>query len=1000
MGATHKSVQKGESVYLALIEGAGDACRDGTTPVENAMGTKEIKGLVEEFGDVFPDKMPPGLPPDRGVTHKIELIPGATPPARSPYRMSDLELAELRTQLRELVDQGYIRPSSSPFAAPVLFVKKKTGELRMCVDYRALNDITIKNRYPLPRIDEIFDQLRGARVFTKIDLRSGYHQIRVDEESVPRTAFTTRYGQYEFTVMPFGLTNAPATFQTLMNQVLRPFLDQFCVVYLDDILVFSRSLEEHVAHLRAVLGKLRDNQLYAKLSKCEFARPQVEYLGHIISGSGLQVDPNKVAAVEKWATPKTIRDIQSFLGFANYYRRFIPGFAEKASALTALTKKGATWEWTTKCEDSFRSIKQSLLSAPLLRHPDPKKEYSMATDASDYAVGAVLMQDFGEGLQPVAYYSRQLKAAERNYPVHDKEMLAVVLACKHWRCYLEGRHVDILTDHYALKYFRTQPTLSRRQTRWMEFLEGHLDYTIKYKPGVENPADALSRQPELSTMTVLMDTQLLQDLFDYGYRQDVEATRAPNQREGAYWRRKGGAVVVPDFLPLRKLLLEEAHSAAYSGHFGVDKTLKRLAKCYWWSTMASDVGDYCRACHVCQRTKSRTTRQMGELQPLPVPEEPWRDITMDFVFGLPKSNSGHTGILVVVDRFSKMVRLAPCSEEVTAEGTAKLLLGHVIRSHGVPRTIVSDRDPRFLSQFWRVLFDRLGTQLKRSTAFHPQTDGQSERMNQTVEAILRSLLVGKMEEEWEDFLPVVELAINSTPNASTGKTPFELVYGRDPHLPLAPDVDTEVPRANQLLESLKEVWEAARRNLQHAQQLQRRQANKRRSPGEFAEGDEVMLSTKNLRLPGTTAKLIPRWIGPFVVVKKLSPLTYTLKLPDSMKIHPTFHISLLKPYYAPTALNSVPEPPPPPEVRADGEHYEVERILADRIVRGKKQYLIKWKGYADEENSWVAAEDLSAPDLLKEYRQRQRGLHALQVIPCGHARTAQRAEGSARAKGE
>lgn len=985
-------IAKGESLFVAFIEPqpeiglshADSPFSAGRTGDKNASLEAELKGtqvlqgqghvlpgpiqqLLKDFKDVFPEELPRGLPPSRGIEHRINILPGSRPPSRAPYRMSDEELVELRRQLKELVDADYIRPSTSPYAAPVLFVKKKSGELRMCVDYRALNSITVKNRYPLPRVDEIFDQLRGAKYFTKIDLRSGYHQIRVAAEDVEKTAFSTRYGHFEFVVMPFGLTNAPATFQHTMNQTLRPFLDQFVVVYLDDILVYSKSLDEHVAHLRAVLTKLREAGLYAKESKCTFAAKEVEYLGHIIGADGIKVDPNKVKCVEDWPTPKNVKDIQSFIGFCNYYRRFIPKFASIASPMVALIKKGTTWEWSTACEEAFNTLKERLTNAPLLRQPDASKDYILATDASDFAVGAVLLQDFGSGPQPVGYYSRKLRDAENNYPVHDKEMLAIVSAMGHWRCYLEGKNTMVQTDHYALKYFRTQPNLSRRQTRWMEFLEGHFHYDIEYKPGKENPADALSRtKVQLGAISVLAPSGLIQDLFAHGYGLDKQCYEQ-GVWDAPYWRTKGKhQIIVPDFLPLRRVLLEEAHNAALSGHFGADKTLKRLSKEFWWPTMGADVTAYCQGCGTCQRSKSRRTKKIGELQPLPPPDAPWQDITMDYIFALPKTSEGHDGVLVVVDRFSKMAKFIPVNENITAEGTARALMDYVIRVFGVPRSIVNDRDPRFLSKFWSALFDKLGTKLKPSTAYHPETDGQTERINQTLEQILRCV-IEENGGEWDQYLGAVELAYNTSTSATTGRSPFEIVFGRVANVPLSLTADTQLPRINEFLGSFHELWESTRQRILKAQRQQKVQADKKRRHLTFKVGDMVMLSTANLSLPGINSKFRPRYIGPFPIIEAKSDVVYTLKLPDKYSIHPTFHVSLLQSYVGPSPLNRPAEAPPPPEVHEDGLHYEVERILAHRRTRRGVEYLIKWKGYPSEENTWEPWAHLNCPDLLEAY---------------------------------
>jgi len=403
--------------------------------------------VVQNFPEVFPDDIP-GLPPNREIEFSIDLIPGTGPISMAPYRMSPSELTELKKQLEELLEKQFIRPSVSPWGAPVLLVKKKDGSFRLCIDYRQLNKYTIKNRYPLPRIDDLINQLRGALVFSKIDLRSGYQQIRVKAEDIPKTAFRTRYSHYEYQVMPFGVTNAPAVFMDYMNRIFHPFLDSFVVVFIDDILIYSKTFEEHEKHLIAVLQILKDKKLYAKLSKCEFWLEEIKFLGHIISKEGVSVDPTKVEAVLQWEPPKSVTEIRSFLGLAGYYRRFIEGYSKIAMPLTQLTKKGQRFEWTENCENSFQELKKRLTTSPVLALPDPNGHFVIFCDASKMGLGCVLMQD----RNVVAYASRQLRTHEKNYPTHDLELAAIVFALKIWRHYLYGGKFEMFSDHKSLKY--------------------------------------------------------------------------------------------------------------------------------------------------------------------------------------------------------------------------------------------------------------------------------------------------------------------------------------------------------------------------------------------------------------------------------------------------------------------------------------------------------------------------------------------------------------------
>nr|ACS91357.1 polyprotein [Coix lacryma-jobi] len=583
--------------------------------------------VVREFPDVFPEELP-GLPPDRNVEFVIELQPGTAPVSRRAYRMAPKELAELKTQLQELLEKGFIRPSSSPWGCPAIFVKKKDKTLRMCVDYRPLNDVTIKTKYPLPRIDLLFDQLVGAKVFSKIDLRSGYHQIKIRPEDIPKTAFTTRYGLYEYLVMSFGLTNAPAHFMYLMNSVFMPELDKFVVVFIDDILVYSKTKEEHAEHLRIVLTRLREHQLYAKFSKCAFWLEEVQFLGHVLSAKGIAVDPGKVQDILKWKSPTTVHQVRSFLGMAGYYRRFILGFSKIAKPITELLKNQVKFKWTPECEQAFQTLKKLLTTAPILAQPDIEKPFDVYYDASGIGLGCVLMQ---EG-RVIAYASRQLKRHEEHYPTHDLELAAVVHALKIWRHYLLGNKCHMYTDHKSLKYIFTQEDLNMRQRRWLELIKDY-DLEIHYHPGKANVvADALSRNPHCSCLSVApMHFSLCQELEKLGIeivlqgslnnirvkptiREEIIAAQKVNKgishiiakikagettcfrvdEAGVLWFKD--RLVVPKVPKLRQKILDEAHLTRLAIHPGSNKMYQDLKQRFWWTKMKIEIARYVARC--------------------------------------------------------------------------------------------------------------------------------------------------------------------------------------------------------------------------------------------------------------------------------------------------------------------------------------------------------------------------------------------------------------------
>ncbi|GKB69516.1 putative nucleotidyltransferase, ribonuclease H [Tanacetum coccineum] len=491
--------EKGFPIFLAHVT---------AKEVEDKSEKKRLEDvpIVQDFPEVFPEDLP-GLPPTRQVEFQIDLVPGAAPVARAPYRLAPSEMKELSEQLKELSDKGFIRPSSSPWGAPVLFVKKKDGSFRMCIDYRELNKLTVKNRYPLPRIDDLFDQLQGSSVYSKIDLRSGYHQLRVREEDIPKTAFRTRYGHYEFQVMPFGLTNAPAVFMDLMNRVCKPYLDKFVIVFIDDILIYSKNKEEHEKYLKQILELLKKEELYAKFSKCEFWIPKVQFLGHVIDSEGIHVDPSKIESIKNWTSPKSPTEIHQFLGLAGYYRRFIEGFSKIAKPMTKLTQKKVKFEWGDKQEAAFQLLKQKLCSAPILALPEGSEDFIAYCDASKKGLGAVLMQRE----KVISYASRQLKIHEKNYTTHDLELGAVVFALKIWRHYLYGTKCTVFTDHKSLQHILDQKELNMRQRRWLELLSDY-DCDIRYHPGKANVvADALSRkerEPPLRVRALVMTISL------------------------------------------------------------------------------------------------------------------------------------------------------------------------------------------------------------------------------------------------------------------------------------------------------------------------------------------------------------------------------------------------------------------------------------------------------------------------------------------------------------
>ncbi|GJW72766.1 putative reverse transcriptase domain-containing protein [Tanacetum coccineum] len=702
--------------------------------------------VVRDFPGVFPDDLS-GLPPIREVEFRIDLIPGALPVAKAPYRLAPSEMNELSNQLEELQEKGFIRPSSSPWGAPVLFVKKKDGAMRMCIDYRELNKLTIKNRYPLPRIDDLFDQLQGACCFSKIDLRSGYHQLRVHENDIPKTAFRTRYGHFEFTVMPFGLTNAPAIFMDLMNRVCKPYLDKFVIVFIDDILIYSKSEKDHEHHLRTILNLLKKEKLYAKLSKCEFWLKEVQFLGHVVNQEGIHVDPSKIEAVKNWKAPESPTEIRSFLGLAGYYRRFIENFSKIAKPLTLLTQKNKDYVWGEDQEKAFQILKEKLCNAPVLTLPDGPNDFVVYCDASHQ--GLPQNQNFG---------CSERKAMQRIF---------------------------------------------------------------------KSPS---------------------------------ETVKAEHQKPS------------------------------------------------------------------------------GLLQQPEIPEWKWEKITMDLVVKLPRSSSGYDAIWVIVDRLTKSAHFLPIREDYKTEKLARIYINEIVTKHGVPVSIISDRDGRFASHFWQVLQKALGTQVFMSTAYHPETDGQSERTIQTLEDMLRACVMD-FGGSWDTHLPLIEFSYNNSYHKSIKCSPFEALYGRKCRSPV---IWNEVGESQligpELVQETTEKIVQIRERLKTARSRQKCYADRRRKPLEFQVGDRVLLRVspwKGVVRFGKRGKLAPRFVGPFEIVERIGPVAYRLRLPQELScIHDVFHVSNLKKCLAESDIQI-----PLEEIRVNDKVYFIEEPveIVDRQIKKLKR---------------------------------------------------------------
>jgi hypothetical protein len=1295
-----------------------------------------VKPILDEFKDSVFGEPKTGVPRKRGVEHAIQLMPGTVPPPSRPLRhQSEKDAEVMREYVEAGLKSGILQPSVSPYGSMALIVKKKDGTPRVVIDYRALNEVTVKNKYPLPLMDELFDRTKGARFFTSIDLRNGFHQIAIRPEDREKTAFRTRFGHFEYTVLPMGLCNAPGTFMQLMNQTFADVLDKNVLCFLDDILIFSRTEEEHARHIRMVLTRLKDQELYVKPSKCSFMQREVSFLGHRIGEDGLRVAPDKIGAVQRWPTPNNSTEVRAFLGLANFYRRFVKDFSRIALPLTELTHEKRVWSWGDAEQRAFDELKAALCSPPVLAIPDQSKPFVLNCDACKYAIGATLQQDQGNGLQPVAYFSAKMSDAERNYDVREQEFMALMRACLHWRHYLHGTQpFTLLTDHDSLKYHKSMSNLSGRLARWIEKM-AEFDYVLQHIPGKDNiVADALSRRPDHAhtgqvnalrqrvhapeandqrqrnidaatkvlparadaplpnkhgvimtpTQRCTADTKngrqcaqrtavghlcwnhlmrdagvrvmksknvnagrglfvarreglparhdipytgdriILQDanvggpyvlqtkrgegidaarrncgvgrwvndprggkddngrplqancefvvrtprggersavvrtlravpkgeelLVKYGNeywrynakastkapvkrkrkaarqpqrtassiptttneashrdvespaalpngrnrdrqfevilvatlnmvsastdrqlrqtasrrsaqaakattaaptaRVEVESNRPPqmdsartgrnctttqsprneakenvseqqslmnavrqaaaNDAEYQRWLQSpppsthvnrgllfedGDRMRIPMSTSLRTRIMAELHDSTTGAHCGRDRMLSSAQKRFAWHGMASDIERYVLTCDACQRNKHSKQLRPGLLMPLPLPEEPCMHWTTDAVTGLPKTKHGFDAIQVYVDRLTKLKRFAATHTSDGSVQLANTTLRTIIGPHGMPKSMVSDRDPRITARFWGELSRVLGSNVNLSTANHAESDGQSEREIQTLITALRSY-ANAMGNDWDDYLPALELAFNSKQQASTGAAPFTLVYGTEARLPIDCALDearpATMPAVTDRAERMKKALDHARSTAELAQAKQKRLADRHRRLLQLKAGDMVLLSTEHLRLRSGTHKLTGRYIGPFRVLGSVNDNAVTLDLPPLLgALHPTVNISRLKLHRNGQSLfPDRPQPlQQPPAVDTDtngAARYEVECVLAQRGSHARRELLIRWKGYGAEHDQWQRRSELvrTAPTAVANFDALQQGgsLHAAQIV--------------------
>ena len=935
----------------------------------NPQGVEEAKSKIpaeyHRHAKIFSEEHSQRLPQHTIWDHAIELLPGA--PTTLPGRLLPLtqeEITECHKFVEEHLGRGTIRPSKSPYAANFFFVKKKDGKLRPVQDYRPLNKWTIRNRNVSPLIPEVIDRLAGCTLFTKFDVRWGYNNIRIRKGDEWKAAFLTPEGLFEPTVMFFGLTNSPATFQTMINTEFRPWVNaRIFSGYMDDGVIHTKQLPhesklEHLLRHRKYVHEIFDHlaslDLYLKPEKCQFEQEQIEYLGVIVGNGQIQMDISKTNAVSKWPRPRNVRDVRAILGYTGYYRRFFKGYSTIARPLIDLTKKAAEFRWEDTHEKAFQTLIQGMSSRPILLQPNFDKPFVLQTDASALGMGAVLLQEgTTKKLQPVEFFSATFTPTERNYDVYERELLAIMKALAHWRPYLGWTKEPFLiqTDHANLQYWKSPRNLNRRTARWHADLQDY-DFVLQHIPGKTNTLpDVLSRLPT----------------EDKGKDDNKGIIIFPKSRiNSAQQDYPPGKISVPALPEIRKGILRSCHDHPTMGHPGRDETLRKVRERYWWPKMKEWVSTYVKGCAICQQSKILTHRPKTPIYRITtIPDaRPFQRVAMDLITGLPM-HRGHDAILTIVDQgCSRAAIFLPCSTTITGPGIAQLYLDHVYRWFGLPDKVISDRDPRFTSHFGTALAKKLGIEQNLSSAFHPQTDGLSERKNQWIEQYLR-IVTAQHPQDWTTWLALATAVHNNRQNATTRLSPSQILLGIEPRL--APTSEQET--GNQYAEQRVTLMTQHRASAIEA--LQRTAETPPDFRASYKDGDRVWLEATHLKLPYQATKLNPKRYGPFVVEKVISPVAYRLTLPNNWRIHNVFHASLLSPYKE-TLTHGPNFSRPPPDLIDGEEEQEIERILSHRYTgRAKRlQYLIKWKGFPESDNEWVDPDHMHATDLVRAYHRK------------------------------
>ncbi len=995
--------------------------------------------------------------PGRNFKVKHHIDTGNNEPIKSRYRrFSPGEQDVANKEIKEMLENNVIQKSKSPWASPIVLVRKADGQIRFCVDYRKLNKITKKDNYPMPRIDDTLDKFKNKRYFSTMDLASGFWQVEMAEEDKEKTAFISHKGLFEFNVMPFGLCNATATFQRMMDEVVEDIDWEVGSDYVDDLMNATSTFEEHLVTLQKIFDRLNKFGLTMKLEKCKFCKTKLVFLGHEVSMDGIRPNPKKVSAIEKILPPIDLTGLRRFLGLTTFYRKFIPEYSKKAEPLNNLLRKANVYKWDGKCQEAFALLKKCLMEAPVLKYPDYSKPFTIHTDASKIGLGAILCQtDEMNKEHVIAYASRTINKHERNYSITELECLAVVWAIQYFKVYIYGRKFLVYTDHKALKWLLDLPEPSGRLARWVIKLQEH-DMEIKYRVGKENSdADALSRMDEsgrIHLLTLSEDREIvkLQRMDEYlaPIRNYLSDGRLPEEEKEA--RRiiteASGFELVNDILyrsiptgrmkrnkevKLRlaipkayiKQILHQNHNNVLAGHLGIKKTYERIRNEYYWIGMMQDVKEWIAMCVDCAMKKGLPDKNIGHMGTIEA-SEPLEIIGADILGPLPRTVNGNRYILVMTDHFTKYVEIAPLKTQ-KAEEVAESYIKNIGCRIGFPKKFLSDRGKNFIGEVMKEIHKRLDIQQMSTASAHPQTNALVERFNKTVVMIL-SMYVSAHQKDWDELVSYAAYAYNTSIHPSTNETPFFLMYGRDPNIldQLVREEYIEKSKSieeykSDLLSKMAITYNEVKYFNNLAAQKRIRRAEKTQIDSTFKVGDLVWLYNPVVK-QGQSRKLAHPWKGPFRIEDTPSEWNVILRNLSNKTLRQPVHVSRLKLYKTPArpteelgpiqddqiideeAFESEEPLTRPMEVEDqggsliesdlieeenwNGQEFEVERIVDDRMGEHGREYLVRWKGYPPSGDTWTPQEDLNCEEILSEYKRKIGGIRVetRDEVTCGY----------------